>query len=702
MYKKIGFFAAIIICRGMPLAAATIQFFNKVEPQQYIWVKIEPRHTAAVACIDASGFKKIGYSGIADPCVPIFRSTGTLLLTGNSIKTVVWKYEENGTEYREDIDWGFWGTGQAHIFNDSIVIMRTADLLHKITHQFIFDSVNRGKELFEKGRSLITESGQFLAGPIKELIKKDQPAIVGNPYKTTVASVRHGSPIGNEEFAFRQARLPLVKTAQEKFMGSNFTGLPGPAPEEPLEIAFVFSGGGLRAMYSTLGALTALQLLGLMDTAMTITTLSGSTWALFPWLLGDPATKGEPLPVKKFLESMGTRFEDGLLLTYDKGGQPAKTIEHFKELSYITDMLLVKFAFDQPVNPVIDLYGALLANKLLSQFGDKRQRAHISDIALTLKKGKLPLPVGTAKLENIENWMEVTPFEVGTRWTTDLSGNNGSYVPTWAFGRKFAHGKSVDFAPEQSAGFYLGMFGSAIAVSGRELYHGMIKSMKIADYVKQVFKQTIDTELGTIRLVWAEAYNPFSHEGMKLVDAGVDFLCPVFASYRKTEPSTATLIHGGAPDIIFIFDNSARILSDELYKHAAYARKHNLKYPLDPERDFVAQGENWVLKDSVKQESVAHRAMTLFEGENDEPTVVYIPRVVDTTIDYAAFDPSNTYRISEMKMTAQETEPEYGTFNLKYSVFQAERLAKLAEFNVRALAKEFKEVIKNKRASKGS
>ena len=520
----------------------------------------------------------------------------------------------------------------------------------------------------------------------------NDPAITGNPYKATAASVREGSELCPAEFVARKARRPLIEAAQKKIA----TFAQG---EQPLEIAVAFSGGGLRALYSTLGALIGLKDAGILDTVATIATLSGSTWAVFPWLQGDPKNNNKPLDLKAFLDTMAARFERGLLLSK----YPDDAVN---EALYITDMLWIKYAFHQPVHPAMDLYGALLANKLKAQFGKNCQRMRISDIAPVVKAGNFPVPVGTAKIDK-GDWFEVTPFECGSRWLGD---KGGAYVPTWAFGRKFNKGKSVEesflpdksvkYAPEQSEGFFDGMFGSAVAASAREAYKAVIAGMKIPDIIKTILAKIVSTELGDVRAFWFVALNPFvgvindtefgggDVTKLRFVDAGVDFGCPVFATYRKTNPTSATLVDGGAPDIILVFDNSATVGSSELYEHAKYAEKHNLKYPLKT----TAFNGNGTFKDAALQQSVTTKFINVFEDKNDPtvPVVVYITRIMDTKL------VSYPKGLDMREMTADGVKKEYETFNLTYNSDQAKKLSQFAEANARAAAVEIKNIMKQR------
>ena len=51
------------------------------------------------------------------------------------------------------------------------------------------------------------------------------------------------------------------------------------------------------------------------------------------------------------------------------------------------------------------------------------------------------------------------------------------YVPTWAYGREFYGGGSLDFAPEQTLGFHMGTCGSAFAVHVGFVWNAVSKNL---------------------------------------------------------------------------------------------------------------------------------------------------------------------------------------------------------------------------------
>ena len=85
---------------------------------------------------------------------------------------------------------------------------------------------------------------------------------------------------------------------------------------------------------------------------------------------------------------------------------------------HIADVFATKLAFNQSVTTV-DLYGALLANRLLDGFGEDRQMFYLSQQAERVQDGSWPYPIYTAtdgseKVFMDAHWYEFTPHEVGS------------------------------------------------------------------------------------------------------------------------------------------------------------------------------------------------------------------------------------------------------------------------------------------------
>lgn len=503
-----------------------------------------------------------------------------------------------------------------------------------------------------------------LTDPIKNKIKKGQQAFAQDPYKDTVATVRVGNELNNNERRAVNSRLQKVKSALEKKLGKPIEYTP--------KIAFIASGGGYRAMICTLGFLAGAQQIGLLDATTWMSALSGSTWALGLWLSTAQKT-GKALSVADFRN----QFFDIIA-----GKELYKPLSA-SEIALLTNAWLVRAALGQPFT-LVSIYGALLANRLLASFGDKRHIAYLSQQANLVQSGQTLIPIYTAiqaesgiKKENIE-WYEFTPWEVGGAWLK-------TYVPTWAYGREFDKGKSIDFGIEKTLGFNLGTYGSAFALTVEDIYKEL-KSKITSDLIKAIFKKVVE-EAGTKRLTWAEVFNfsknvtqsPMKNANtIKLADAGLAFNLP-YPPVSGERPERKA-------DMLIFLDASYNVkesagIENQLRGVEAYARRKKLKFP------------------KINYEGIGERAISVFKDEKDSsaPVVIYMPRANDKTLwsklqeqDYFAEYAKDVqgFDVEQCVRTAY-----CDTFNFKYTKAEAMRLSKITEFNMHAVGDViFKEI----------
>ena len=83
-------------------------------------------------------------------------------------------------------------------------------------------------------------------------------------------------------------------------------------------------------------------------------------------------------------------------------------------------------------------------------------------------------------------WMEITPFEVGSSFLK-------TYIPTWAYGRKFKDGNSTNAPPEQTLGYFMGIFGSAFEISLKDIVRRTTENLtylgnKLPGFLAQALK----------------------------------------------------------------------------------------------------------------------------------------------------------------------------------------------------------------------
>jgi len=519
----------------------------------------------------------------------------------------------------------------------------------------------------------VTEDAVYkILDPVQDLIKQDNLAILENPYKNMGASVREGGPLGMQELLFRENRFPVVKAAQEKMLGMKLE------KEDVLEIGFSCSGGGWRAMCCSVGSCVGAKKIGLLDGAMYITAVSGSTWFLAPWI---------------YSEMDLYDYKKRIIGIAEKG----MTFGSQKEISAIFDNILVKFAYNQPLN-IIDIYGALLTNSLLSGIAKDPYRVYLTDQRRIIDSGDFPMPVYNAVLGQVEMpefVFEFTPYEVGTRWLK-------AYVPTWAFGRRFKKGDSKTYAPEQNMGFMMGIFGSAFAADFKDIYDVGINKIQLPQFLKNLpfvelvykaIKEVVRniayaTDLGDIRFTWARVPNFVykldesahkNYKELKLVDAGLELNNPVFSNYRKPP-------FGLAPDIIFAFDYGTFAGFDEMQLLVNYAKNNGLKFP-KVEKFEVEKSVIWVFKD---------------DSDLEVPVIVYMPRINGFNLvdkrDYVNID---KYYIDLLKNFDMEKAVKLGEgfaaiYNFKYKKIEAETLIAMTEFNIISVQDKIKKIMKDR------
>jgi phospholipase A2 len=503
------------------------------------------------------------------------------------------------------------------------------------------------KQWFNESYSVVIE-------PLIQTLKEDLPAIANNPHKDHIALVRDGNDLHPAEKLCVSRRRAKAKVAMEKMIGVSVD------QERMPTIAIVASGGGYRAMISTVGYLLGAERMGLLDSTIYLSALSGSTWTLCSWY-------ATGLPLKLFRPNI-----------IDKMNDPIFPISG-EDMALITEAIVVKLAFGQPVT-LVDVYGALLANVLLSDFGDNRHRVYLSDQVKRIRHGEWPFPIYTAiraEEDATDGWYEFTPFEVGGQWI-------GRYVPTWAFGRKFVEGTSVDYAPEQSLGFQMGTFGSAFAARVSEIYD-TFKDDIPSDLVRELIEQLVVEEIGNKRLTYAEVFN-YVHglyrerfedlEKIRMADGGLQ------PGFNLPYPVVSGERNGRKADVMIFLDMSwGAFDGSNLYKAEEYARAHGLKFPT------IA---------AVSDSSLS--TCKIFKDEHDPevPVVIYLPLINDK----ALWSKLNEPGFAEFMPYVQNFDVkecvefgDCGTFDLHYEAHESNQLSKLAEFNMLANKEQIVDVI---------
>ncbi len=458
----------------------------------------------------------------------------------------------------------------------------------------------------------------------------------------TIAMVRTSNDLCSSENAYRERRHTFVKNAVEQIVQQSVSDDQVPV------VALVASGGGFRAMTASMGSFLGAQKIGLLDATTYMVGLSGSTWLIAPWV-----SVGRPLQ----------EYKDMLTHNIKKGLRYIS----LTKLPFFIQSLLTKKRYKQPTG-FIDFYGALLANVLLKDFGKDRYNVHLSDQAAIIDQTDIPFPIYTsvrAEPYATSQWYEFTPYEVGASWMA-------SYVPSWSFNRSFNNGVSVDEAPEQSLGFLLGTFGSAMGATISNI-HDYFQDHHLLDVIPDAFENVIIDEFGQDRFVYSEVNNftygmPSSPVGdlsvLKMVDAGAQ------PGFNLPYPPISGERPERKADIIIFLDMSWPLSeAKELKSAEQYAYTNNLKFP------------------TIDYTDIDKKACSIFidEADADIPIVIYMPLINDTTLWKKLDDPLYAHYKSEVYNFDIAEACDHGfasTFNFYYTPDEFRQLSALTEFTM--------------------
>lgn len=457
-----------------------------------------------------------------------------------------------------------------------------------------------------------------------------------HPHQEEHALVRFADydELCDAEHTFTQYRLSHVQEGLRQLLNSEV-----PTNKIP-RIALCCSGGGHRAMLLTFGFLKGLHDIGMLDCTTYMAGLSGSTWAMATWIASQQS------------------LDDYIATLPDKLSSGLEGVKHPELLYELAKQLVTKAMHGQFIT-MIDITGPTIANTLLADFGMNRLNITLSDSHAHIADGSMPLPIYTAVTPNVEpyEWAEFTPFEAGSSYQK-------SYVPTWAYGRKFKEGKSVNFAGEQSLGYMMGVFGSAFGIDIEDAVRHTSESIdacikKFPHPVQHVLRHIIDdlvnSPLDDVRLAPSSLPN-FTYKTatrelrndktLTLIDAGIYFNLPFPPLFREER----------SIDMILVYDASGDILGCKNLRWAEeYMRVKGLKFP------------------PIDYTQADTQVMSIFKNEQDPtcPIVVYFPRIKNDAYS-TSFDPEEC-----------EKSGYCNTMNFTYDAAQIHELTGLSEFAVK-------------------
>ncbi len=447
--------------------------------------------------------------------------------------------------------------------------------------------------------------------------------------------------ISEGEKAYRQQRLPIVKAALEKMLNQTLE-----EKQIPI-IAMIGSGGGYRAAQCTTGSLCGADKIGLLDATTYITALSGSTWAVAPWIVTGK-------PIQEF-----------------RGYLKECVAKPFLESTLEEKELMLKAVLEKinkkPFTPV-DVYGFCLANRLLESLGEKRQMVTLSQLANTISQGTHPYPIFTATdgRETIvtgQTWYEFTPHTIGDR-------NNNIHIPTTAYGSIFKQGKLKKQTHEKSLGYGMGTWGSAFGANIRDIIEEIIKDPAIRKEIESLIPN--DVEADRPLHFYAKVPNYMykmnnvadktitTNKYMDFVDSGLEINLPY--------PPISGICAERAPEILIFLDSSAGPVGEQLQKVAAYAQKYTLPFP------------------TIDYTDIDKKTISIFKDESNPqaPVVIYMPRISDKDLweknrskpEFAQFN------LSDFDLDKETSDGYCKTQEFQYTPEHSELVMNQTEFNM--------------------
>lgn len=470
-------------------------------------------------------------------------------------------------------------------------------------------------------------------------------------YAEKVANVRYSSALCPAELSYISQRLPRVRAALSKFLDMDLSALP---LDKIPKIGLACSGGGNRACIASLGVLTEMESHGLLDCVTFTAGLSGGAW-LLTHVYGSGANT-----VAEVRSALRDKFAKPFFTSNIFPDSVKKELA--ERLLQNNDLCLV------------DTYSWYLHHHMFDDFPSKPDlwnMPRLSEQADLVATGNRPLPIYTAVTTTDHGpyrWLEFTPYECG------LMEDVNSFIPSWAFGRKFQDGVSQDGFAEPTLAFFAAFVGSGFCATVDQIAYNTIENNQLLQ-ITHCFLQDKFLALGDDRLITPTQYwNPFDKgalsrlDKLTVVDAGCDINLP-FAPLIRREREV---------DVIIALDQSGgrdQLYSTNLTLASQYARERNLPFPDISTAIAIETKLHSAQGSSMSAASV--QPLTVCKGsiENRVPTLLYMSLLRNEIYD-PEFDP----RTADWCTTGSWV----------YTNEQFDKLAGLTQFNTRQVMDQIK------------
>ncbi|CAH1802387.1 unnamed protein product, partial [Owenia fusiformis] len=285
----------------------------------------------------------------------------------------------------------------------------------------------------------------------------------------TDPDLRYSLCLSDDEKRFVDVRRRNVIESMNSLLGSDCA--PQTLWEVPT-IGILGSGGGFRAMVGLAGAMKALYDSNILDCAMYVAGLSGSTWYLSTLYSHSKWPSCSPEIINDELKN---RIDSSLLWLL----KPQSVYRY-------VERILQKRRLGQPVS-FTDFFGHLVGETLLKD----RLEMTLSDQQDKVNEGQAPLPLYTCvhvkkdvSAKVFQEWVEFSPYEIGMP-------KYGTFMRTEQFGSKFFMGKISRKFEEPPLHFLQGMWGSAFTILFKRLLDDT-SSMDPVDIVRSEMANELD------------------------------------------------------------------------------------------------------------------------------------------------------------------------------------------------------------------
>ncbi len=463
------------------------------------------------------------------------------------------------------------------------------------------------------------------------------PSVSAEEYKKPTIEIKKWDDIRNSEVEFLRGKNKKTlwsdffkeNQIQDKDISDLVTNFL--EKDEMPKVGIVASGGGYRAMFAFASFCKKFEELNYWNLADYVSTLSGSTWFLFPYLY---CLKSKPdINIKEYNSGeLGNNFS-----TFER---------EFEQQTHGSRAIEYLFSKTKGTTRSVDFYSMFLGRALLSKYDNDvlGLSAKLSELNEISKNKFIPIATAifqTDKYKKSESnqrnytWCEFSPLAVGSK---DLE----TYVET----KNCGFSTQSKPSNELPLAYLMGIWGSAYTINADWIKnHGKITipswlSRVIADektvlgYINNIMqaleqafllkdqqeaaiiqKQTSRASAGIIpNFSSQDIQSDYCKNYLDLYDAGIDFNLP-FPPLLDREIN-----------IYFVCDASANIDAEknQLKKVADYAKNKN--YPF-PEINFEKSYKNGEIK-------------IFFDRKNQEaPVIVYIPNEIKH--DTFSFDYTN-------------------------------------------------------------